>query len=192
MSDENAETETETGTETSATDAGVSSRGAALRRHKVLVALAVLAAIIGAASSWKNNGGFRTRAANDSAVIRSGADLSSYVAPGIYTELTVPIRNDSPYAITIIGLSVPNAPRLAWHGSPVRVQPNATVYLRITTPSACAAVPHALKSSGPVTVAVRALTVDGKMHGSLRATENGVIQYAYDYCAVPTNSASVS
>jgi len=157
-----------------------------LLQHKGMLALAVLAAIGGVAASWSYNSGYKTRAANDSAVIRSGADLSTYVTPGQYTEVTVPIRNDSPEAITITGLRLPTAPSITWSGEPVVVQPGTTVYLHAATPSNCPAIPHALKHAGPVSVIVRAVTSNGRTHGTLRAAVSGVIQYAADTCAVPT------
>jgi hypothetical protein len=157
-----------------------------LLRHKVMLALAVPAAAVGVAGSWHYNAGYQGRASNNSAVIRSGADLSTYVTPGSYDEVRVPIRNDSPEAVTITGLRFPDAPRIAWNGTPVLVQPGATVYLNVTTPSNCPASPHALKDKDPVDVAVRAVTMNGKTHGSLRTAVSGVIQYAADYCASPT------
>lgn len=159
------------------------------RRRRVGVAVLVaLAAIAGAVGSWVYNHGYKVRAANNSAVIRSGADLSTYVSPGDYTAVTVPIRNDSPYQVTVIGLTVPNAPKLFWDHQQVVVPPNTTTNLRMYTRGECEAVPHALKQRGPVTVVVRVLTINGKMHGSLQELVNGAIQYADDRCAIPSAS----
>lgn len=152
--------------------------------------LVAVAAIAGAVGSWVYNHGYKVRAANNSAVIRSGADLSTYVSPGDYTAVTVPIRNDSPYQVTVIGLSVPNAPKLVWDQQQAVIPPNATANLRLYTRGACAAVPHVLKGHKPVTVVVRVLTINGKMHGSLQELINGAIQYADDRCAIPSASES--
>ena len=162
------------------------------RRRRLGVGLLVaVAAIAGAAGSWMYNHGYKVRAANDSAVIRSGADLSTYVEPGDYTAVTVPIRNDSPYPVTVIGLTVPNAPKLLWDHKQVVVAPNTTADLRLFTRAECEAAPHALKQSGPVTVVVRVLTIDGKMHGTLQELISGAIQYADDRCAIPSASETV-
>lgn len=162
------------------------------RRRRLGVGLLVaVAAIAGAAGSWVYNHGYKVRAANDSAVIRSGADLSTYAAPGDYTAVTVPIRNDSPYQVTVIGLTVPNAPKLVWDHHQVVVPPNTTANLRLFTRAECEAAPHALKQSGPVTVVVKVLTIDGKMHGTLQELINGAIQYADDRCAIPSASETV-
>jgi hypothetical protein len=159
-------------------------------RRYVVIALAVLAAAGGVAGSWAYNSGYRTRAANDSAVIRSAADPSTYVTPGDRTRMTVPIRNDSPYAITVVSLLLPEAPRIVWNYAPTVIQPGTTAYLQVIAPGKCAAVPHPLKHTGPVDVTLRVVTVDGRPHGSLRMAVSGVIEYAADYCAVPTDAAS--
>jgi hypothetical protein len=161
------------------------------RGPRTLIALAAAAALAGSVGAWKYDAGLRNEPKdNNVAMIGSGADLSSYVSQGVYTEMTVPIRNDSPDAITIVGLKVLAAPRLAWEGPAVRVQPGSTVFLRVKAPDDCPAVPHRLKSRGAVTVLVRVETVNGRVHDSLRAGDYGVIQYAYDYCAVHHVSAS--
>ncbi len=161
------------------------------RRRRIGVGVLVAAATIaGVAGSWVYNHGYKVRAANDSAVIRSGADLSTYVSPGDYTAVTVPIRNDSPYAVTVIGLTVPNAPRLVWDHVRTVIPPNTTADLRVYTRGECEAAPREVKSRKPVTVVVRVLTVDGKMHGSLQELISGAIQYADDRCAIPSDSAS--
>ncbi len=162
------------------------------RRRRVGVAVLVaIAAVAGAVGSWVYNHGYKVRAANNSAVVRSGADLSTYVSPGDYTAVTVPIRNDSPYDVTVIGLTVPNAPKLQWDNLRTVIPPNTTANLRLYTRGECEAAPHALKQRGPVTVVVRVLTVNGKMHGSLQELINGAIQYADDRCAIPSASESV-
>ena len=161
------------------------------RRRNGLIGLAVLGVVAGVVGSWEYNSGYKTRAANDSAVIRSGADPSTYVNAGDFTVLTVPIRNDSPDALKVIGLSVPNAPQIVWDGRQTVMQVGSTVYLRVKVPRSCAAIPHPIADASPVIVSLRVLTVNGKMHGSLKAGVSGVIQYAADYCpATPSASAT--
>lgn len=159
------------------------------RRRRIGIAvLMAVAAIAGAVGSWVYNHGYKVRAANNSAIIRSGAELSTYVSPGDYTAVTVPIRNDSPYQVTVIGLTVPNAPKLVWDHQQVVIPPNATTNLRLYTRGECAASPHPVTHRQPVTVVVRVLTINGKMHGSLQELISGAIQYADDLCAIPSAS----
>ena len=159
------------------------------RRRRIGIAvLMAVAAIAGAVGSWVYNHGYKVRAANNSAIIRSGAQLSTYVSPGDYTAVTVPIRNDSPYQVTVIGLTVPNAPKLVWDHQQVVIPPNATTNLRLYTRGECAASPHPITHRQPVTVVVRVLTINGKMHGSLQELISGAIQYADDLCAIPSAS----
>jgi len=161
-------------------------------RRYGLFGLAVLGLAVGVAGSWIYNSGYKTRAANSSAVIRSAADPSTYVTAGDYTELTVPIRNDSPDAITVVGLTLPDAPRILWDGKQTVIAAGSTAYLRVKTPSNCAAVPHPLESASSVNVTLRVLTENGKPHGSLRAAVSGVIQYAADYCALPPSASATN
>ena len=186
-------TDAESASDSEAPDVAAGSAGSAgspvHRRRRIGVAVLVaVAAIAGAVGSWVYNHGYKVRAANNSAVIRSGADLSTYVSPGDYTAVTVPIRNDSPDQVTVIGLTVPNAPKLIWDHQQVVIPPNSTTNLRMYTRGECEAAPHALKQRDPVTVVVRVLTINGKMHGSLQELINGAIQYADDRCAIPSAS----
>ncbi len=180
------------GAEKSAVAAGT---GQAVRltrgRRYGLIGLAVLGVAVGVAGSWVYNSGYKTRAANSSAVIRSAADPSTYVTAGDYTELTVPIRNDSPDAITVVGLTLPDAPRILWDGKQTVIAAGSTAYLRVKAPSNCAAVPHPLAKTTAVNVTLRVVTENGKPHGGLRAAVSGVIQYAADYCA-PAPSAGAT
>jgi hypothetical protein len=168
---------------------GSVSTGPVSRRRRIGIAvLLAVAAIAGAIGSWVYNHGYKVRAANNSAIVRSGAELSTFVSPGDYTAVTVPIRNDSPYDVTVIGLTVPNAPKLVWDHRQVVVPPNATTNLTLYTRGECAASPHPIAHRQPVTVVVRVLTINGKMHGSLQELISGAIQYADDVCAIPSAS----
>jgi hypothetical protein len=172
-----------------ATDETVAPAAVGRRRRNGLIGLAVLGVVAGVAGSWVYNSGYKTRAANNSAVIRSAADPSTYVNAGDFTMLTVPIRNDSPDAITVIGLSLPDVPRIRWDGRQTVIQPGMTAYLRVKTPNDCWATPHPIADAKPVNVWLRVLTVNGKVHAPLKAAVSGVIQYAADHCT-PTPSAS--
>lgn len=156
------------------------------RRRRSLIALSVLALIAGVAGSWAFNRGEPTRQDRNTAIIQAAVDPSTYVTPGDYDNLTVPIRNDSPYAVTVIGLYLPTAPKLLWDGAWTVIQPGGTADLRVQAPFGCAAIPHPLKRTGSVPVLVRVLTVNGDSHASLRTSISGVIQYAADYCPAPT------
>jgi hypothetical protein len=162
----------------------------AKRRRTGLIALTAAALLAGAAGSWVYNHGYKTRSADNSAVVRAAADSSTYVTAGDYTKLNVPIRNDSPYPFTVVGLTLPTAPRIVWDGARTVVQPGATAHLRVTTPSDCAATPHPLKQRISVRLVLRVVTASGKSHGGLKVSTVGVIQYAADYCAVATPADS--
>lgn len=170
--------------ETDAADAA--ARLGRWRRRRGLVALSVLALIAGAAGSWAFNRGAPTRQERDAAIIRAAIDPSTYVTPGDYNNMIVPIRNDSPYAVTVVGLYLPSAPKILWNGAWTVIQPGATAELRVNAPFACSAIPHTLKRPGSVPVLLRVLTVNGDSHASLRTSISGVIQYAADYCPAPT------
>lgn len=156
------------------------------RRRRNLIVLCVLAVIAAAVGSWVFNRGAPTRQDRGTAIIRAAVDPSTYVTPGDYSNVTVPIRNDSPYAVTVIGLYLPTAPKLLWDGAWTVIQPGQTADLRVNAPFACPALPHTLTHKGAVPVLLHVLTVDGGSHASLRTSISGVIQYAADYCPAPT------
>lgn len=153
------------------------------RRRQGLIVLAVLALIAGVASSWAYNNGLTTRQDRDNALVRAAVDPSAYAGPGDYNNMTVPIRNDSPYAVTVVGLFLPSAPRIEWNGAWTVIQPGGTASLEVNAPFGCAAIPHTLKHPGPVPVLLRVQTVNGNSHGPLRTFVSGMLQYAADYCA---------
>lgn len=187
MSDEmnSAESnDTTDGVKNGATDAA--ARPAKQRRRRGLIALSVVALVAGAAGSWAFNRGAPTRQDRDTAIIRAAIDPSTYVTPGDYSNMTVPIRNDSPYAVTVIGLYLPSAPKILWNGAWTVIQPGQSTDLVVNAPFACPAIPHTLKRSGTVPVLLRVVTANGDSHTSLRTSISGVIQYAADYCPAPT------
>lgn len=173
-------------TNNSAGDNSNSDKQRAKRRRRVgLIVLSVVAVIAGALGSWAFNRGAPTRQDRDAAIIRAAIDPSTYVTPGDYNDVTVPIRNDSPYAVTVIGLYLPTAPKLLWDGAWTVIQPGDTANLRVQAPFACSAIPHTLTHKSAVPVLLRVLTVNGDSHASLRTLVSGVIQYAADYCPAP-------
>lgn len=173
-------------TTTDAAPDAAAGQQAKRRRRGGLIVLAVLALIAGVAGSWEYNRGAPTRQDRDAAIIRAAIDPSTYVTPGDYNNVTVPIRNDSPYAVTVVGLYLPTAPKILWDGAWKVVQPGETVNLRVEAPYGCPAIPHTLKHTAAVPVLLRVQTIDGGTHASLRTTISGMIQYAADYCATPT------
>lgn len=156
------------------------------RRRLGLIALSVVALIAGAAGAWAFNRGAPTRQDRGTAIIRAAIDPSTYVTPGDYSNVTVPIRNDSPYPVTVIGLYLPSAPKILWDGAWTVIQPGESADLKVNAPFACPAIPHTLKHPGTVPVLLRVLTANGDSHASLRTSISGVIQYAADYCPAPT------
>ena len=182
-----ADTGADTATGAVAAEAAAEEGGAGApwhrRRRNGLIGLAVLAAVVGAVGSWVYNSGYQTRASDNSAVIRAGADPSTYVTPGDLTKLTVPIRNDSPDAVTVVGLVLPSAQKIRWDGKETVIQPGETVYLQVNAPSSCAAVPHVVKKTTTASVLLNVQTANGMQHPRLRLSVSGVIVYAADYCA---------
>jgi len=166
--------------------ADATAQPAKRRRRRGLIALSVVALVAGAAGSWAFNRGAPTRQDRGTAVIRAAIDPSTYVTPGDYGNMTVPIRNDSPYAVTVIGLYLPSAPKILWDGAWTVIQPGQSANLKVNAPFACPAIPHTLKHTGTVPVLLRVVTANGESHASLRMSISGVIQYAADYCPAPT------
>ena len=178
-------TAADTMADTDATPDTAVPRQARLRRRRGLIVLSVLGIIAGVAGSWTYNRGAPTRQDRSAAIIRAAIDPSVYVAPGNYNDVTVPIRNDSPYAVTVTGLYLPTAPKILWDGTWTVIQPGQTANLRVDAPFGCPAIPHTLKHAAAVPVLLRVQTIDGGSHPSLRTSISGMIQYAADYCAAP-------
>ncbi len=153
------------------------------RRRGALILLTVLALFAGVASSWVYNSGLPSRQRNDAAIVRAAVDPSTYAVPGDYYRVTVPIRNDSPFAVTVVGLYLPSAPRILWDGAWTVIRSGGTAALHVSAPFNCPAVQHKLKHTSAVPVLLRVRTVNGRSHPSLRTTVSGVLQYAADYCA---------
>jgi hypothetical protein len=158
-------------------------RPRAHRRRAVLIAVALLTALGAAAASWAYNSGLPKRHEQDTAILRAAPDPSTYITAGDYSRMTVPIRNDGPDPVTVVGLYLPTAPQILWDGSWTVIQPGATANLRVEAPYSCPATPHALTHTGSVPVLLRVFTVNGNSHASLRTSVSGVLQYAADYCA---------
>ena len=164
-----------------------------------LVALIVVVAGAGAVGGWRYNATAPLRAADDSAVVRTGADASVVVpsqtpAPG-YATVTMPFRNDSPYAITLTSLTMPFATALTWDAQPLTLQPGQTGYPLVEVPTSCLAgfpadgsgpartPPPTRPASDSVLPAVylKVTTVDGKEHG-ITLGANGALEAATYNC----------
>lgn len=194
-----AETETETETESSALDAEGDGAADTTRRSvarptrrrphvsRSVLILSLAALVLGALGSWAYNHKYGPAPAGSGTVVRAAADRSTYVAPGDFTAMTVPIRNDSKFPITVLSLVVTDAPRIKWDGKHTVVQPGATANLQVNAPSQCAALPHPLRRefASSVTVTLKIANPNGKSHGLLRTFVSGVLQYAVDVCSLP-------
>ncbi len=171
------------------------------RKRTGLVTLIVVVAAGGAVGGWRYNATAPLRAATDSAVIRGGADPSVVVpqtpeTPG-YATVTMPFRNDSPYAVTLTSLILPFASQLTWEAQPLTLQPGQTGYPLIEVPTACLAgfpaagsgpdrtPPPTRPASDSVLPAVymKVTTVDGKEHG-ITLGANGALEAATFTCGV--------
>ncbi len=166
-------------------DARPARRRLPVSRSVLILSLAAI--VLGALGSWAYNHRFGPAPAGSGTVVRSAADRSTYVAPGDFTSMTVPIRNDSKFPITVLSLVVPDAPRIKWDGKRTVVQPGATANLQVNAPSRCAALPHPLRRefASSVTVTLKIANPNGKSHGLLRTFVSGVLQYAADVCSLP-------
>jgi len=164
-----------------------------------LVALIVVVAVGGTIAGWRYNASAPARAADDSAVVRTGADASVVVpsrtpVPG-YATVTMPFRNDSPYPITLTSLTMPFASSLTWDAQPLTLKPGETGYPLVEVPTSCLAgfpaagsgpartPPPTRPSSDSVLPAVylKVTTVDGKEHG-ITLGANGALEAATFNC----------
>ncbi|MGH3414929.1 MAG: hypothetical protein ACRDSS_00540 [Actinocrinis sp.] len=180
--------ETESGAETATVDPDAADGAGRNRFSRGVLILAVLALVAGALGSVAYNHRHGAAPAGSATIVRSAADRSTYVTPGDFTAMTVPVRNDSTLPITVISLAVSDAPRIKWDGVHTVVQPGATADLRVNAPSQCAAMPHPLRRefATSVTVILKIANAGGTSHGSLRALISGVLQYAVDLCSLPS------
>lgn len=169
------------------------------KRAKISAVILIIM-IIGGLLGWNYNRTAPARAANDSAVIRAGADVSTVVGTdsvgttGVVA-VTAPFRNDSPYPVTLNSLILPYAAQLVWQGEAMTVQPGETGYPLVDVPASClAGLPAA--GSGPVrstppsrsaaqnqlpTIYLKVNTVDGKTHG-ITLGANGALEVAAFNC----------
>jgi hypothetical protein len=153
------------------------------RRMQGVAVLSAVGVIAGVGGSWAYNSGYRTRAADSSAIIVTGADLPQFVDHAASThEITMPIGNYSPYAVTIYQVEFTNAPDFAWNGDNAVIQPGQTAYLTITTPASCPVdVPPGRMPSNVAQATVHLRTVSGGSHG-IKLGFSGVLGYAVKQC----------
>ena len=166
--------------DTSAGKTGSLSQRRRVQGVAVLVALGVAAGIAG---SWVYNSGYRTRAADNQAIIVTGADLPQFVDRAASThKITMPIANDSPYAVTVYKVEFSNAPDFAWDGDNAVIQPGQTNYLTVTTPASCpVAIPPGRMPTNVAEAVVHLRTISGGPHG-IRLGFSGVLGYAVKQC----------
>jgi hypothetical protein len=105
------------------------------------------------------------RPAVDQAVIRTGTDPSTYASTSANPNaVTVPVRNDSPFAVTVIKLWLNDAPKLGWDRRNAVIQPGQTVDMVLRGPADCVVTGTGDANAKPVDVSLRVVTVDGKPH----------------------------
>ena len=162
-----------------------------------LAVLIPVVAVAGAVWGGYYNSTEPARAAQDSAVIRSAADVSVVVPdsggePDSKT-VTMPFRNDSPDPVTLTSLILPFAGQMTWTPTQLTLNPGQTGYALVVVPASClAGFPAA--GSGPLrttppkhssteeqvtTVYLKVNTVDGKTHGITLGANGALAAAAY-------------
>ncbi|HEU5332576.1 MAG TPA: hypothetical protein VFU73_07430 [Actinocrinis sp.] len=166
-----------------------------LSRRRRLQGMAVLAVVgvgTGITGSWMYNSGYRARAADNQAIIVTGADLPQFVDHAASShKITMPIANDSPYAVTVYEVKIDNAPDFTWDGDNAVIQPGQTNYLTVTTPASCpVALPAGRMPSDIAATEVRLHTISGGPH-KINLGFSGVLGYAVKQCGQdPSASAT--
>jgi hypothetical protein len=167
------------------------------KQVKLFVLISVVA-VVGAVGGGYYNATEPARAAQDSAVVRSGADASVVVpAAGSGAEtrtVTMPFRNDSPDPITLTSLILPFADQLTWTPTPVTLQPGQTGYALIVVPTSCLAdypaagsgplrtapVKHSATEQQVTAVYLKVNTIDGNTHGITLGADGALAAAAYN------------
>jgi hypothetical protein len=155
------------------------------RRRAGIAVLVLAAALVAGAKSWSWNSGLPDRVASNSAIIRVGADTSAYVSAADSSGYSVPVRNDSPYPITVVSLKVPAAGNIVWDGRHTVIQAGQTEYLTVLRPRGCSTSVPPQAAPSPAYVTMRVTTRDGKPHGNLRVGIGGALAYAVKECGTP-------
>jgi hypothetical protein len=169
--------------------AGTGGDGRRRRKRFVLVAVALAGVIVGVVGSWAYNIGFMSRAADNSAIIRTGADPTTFLNPPLDRHSVVlPIANNSPDAVTVVGLIMLAEPSIKWNGDEVTIPAGQTANVVMVTPSACpvTVLPQLLPADAQVYL--RVTTVNGKLHG-ITLTYSGVVAYALAECQIAMAAA---
>ncbi|HEV3170316.1 MAG TPA: hypothetical protein VGZ32_08255 [Actinocrinis sp.] len=155
----------------------------------VLVAIGLAAGIWG---SWAYNAGFRTRAADDSAIIVAGADRPAFVDQASSgSRITMPVSNYSPYTVTVYDVQFIDATGMTWDGKNGVIRPGQTVNLTVTAPTACAL--NLAPNPTPTKLAdayVHVRTLNGKQHG-ITLYYSGLLMYVVHQCgSTPTDTSA--
>jgi len=161
------------------------------RRRQGVAVLAAIGVGAGIAGSWVYNSGYRARAADNQAIIVTGADLPQFVDHAASShKITMPIGNDSPYAVTVYEVKIDNAPDFTWDGDNAVIQPGQTNYLTLTTPANCpVAVPPGRMPSVVAATEVRVRTISGGPH-KINLGFSGVLAYAVKQCGLPPSASA--
>ena len=163
--------------------------GGRRRRRVVLLAVVVAAVIAGAMGSWAYNIGFVSRAADNSAIIRTGADPTTFLHPlSDRHSVVLPVANNSPDAVTVIGLTLPADINIAWDGAEVTIPAGQTADVVMVTPDYCPVTVLPQLQPAQAQVTLRVNTVNGKPHG-VSLDYSGVLAYAVAECQIAEAAA---
>lgn len=168
-----------------------SARTSRRRRMQGVAALSAVGVIAGVGGSWWFNSGYRSRAADNQAIIVTGADLPQFVDRAASSHrITMPITNDGSYPVTVFEVEFTNAPDFTWDGDNAVIQPGQTNYLTVTTPASCpVALPPGPMPTNVAKATVHLRTISGGPHG-IKLGFSGVLGYAVQQCGhepSPTN-----
>jgi hypothetical protein len=171
-------------------DAGAG--GARRRRRFALIAVAALGVIAGVIGSWAYNIGFVSRAADNSAIIRTGADPSTFLNPtSDQHSVVLPIANNSPDAVTVVDLIMLAEPSIKWNGDEVTIPAGQTADVVMVTPGSCPVTVLPQLQPAQAQVYLRVTTVNGKLHG-ITLSYSGVVAYALAECQIANAAAGIA
>ncbi|HEY3870147.1 MAG TPA: hypothetical protein VGM10_17415 [Actinocrinis sp.] len=166
--------------------------GARWRRRFVLVAVAVVAVVAGVIGSWAYNIGFASRAADNSAIMRSGADPSTFLNPtSDRHSVVLPVANNSPDAVTVVGAYIQADQSIKWNGDEISIPAGQTANVVMVTPDSCPVTVLPQLQPAQAEVYLRVTTVNGKPHG-ITLAYTGVVAYAVAECQIANAAAGIA